>query len=124
MKAARIHVAEIMREAFPAWRVIDNYERPDVLDRLTLLVSVTEIARERSAPIGAYDSTVTLTLVSPIAVNHPAAAAELEDALPDLLDAIETHLGSAWEPAKFGAYNDTYIAWEVPVHVILTREEG
>lgn len=123
MKAAREFVASTLREQFPEWRVIDNHATPDALDRITCFVAVTSIARLADAPMGAYDTTVTITLASPKADNVAAAEDDLEEALEALVLCIEDHFGTAWEETNKVTYLNTYLAWDVPVHVITSRKD-
>ena len=123
MKAARKFVADTLREQFPKWRVIDNHATVDALDRITVFVAVTAVGRSDAAPMGAYDTTVTLTLASPKADNVSAAEDELEDALEALVLVIEDHFGTAWDEATKVTFQNTYLAWDVPVHVITSRKD-
>ena len=124
MKAAREFVTAKLTEHLPKnWRVIGHEANPDTLDRLTVLVSVTAVQREESAPMGAYDTTVTLTVVSPIQDNLAAAESELEDALETVVFVIEDNFGTAWDPASKVSYADRYLAWDVPVHVTTSRKD-
>lgn len=128
---ARAYVAEQLMPHLPIvdpkrpqpgqWRYYDYLVDPDVLDRLSLVVAATGVERLRDAPMGAYDHTVTITLVSPNA-DFEQAEDELEPALDDLITAIEDHLQLPWEPATKVLYRDRYLAWEVPVRVITSRE--
>lgn len=123
MRAAREFVAKTLREHLPAdWRIVDRAAAPvERVDRITVLVQTNAVRRAEQAPIGAYDTTVLLTLVHP---NTDPAQAEplLEDALEVLVLAIEDHLQTAWDEATKGLYQDTaHLAYGVPLHVITSR---
>lgn len=124
MKAAREHVAKVLAEHVPAkWRVLSNENGTDVLDRLTVRVNNQRVRREPSAPMGSYDHTLNVRIVSHL-TDQARAERDLEDALPELLQVIEDHLGAAWDEAEKVLDPDTQtLAWDVPVHVITTRED-
>lgn len=122
--AARAFIAETIREHAPkAWRVVASHEELGTLDRITVVVSVSRIARAAEAPMGAYDTTALVSLVSPIEGNHDKAEAQLEEAIGDLLVILERKLGTAWEPAELRIFRDRNLAWDIPVHVITSRED-
>ncbi|WP_144719244.1 hypothetical protein [Agrococcus jejuensis] len=124
MKAAREYVAATLRDHLPkSWLVIDVESAPDTLDRTMVRVRNERVRRAADAPLGAYDHTLLVRITS----HHddqPKAERDLEDSLSDLLAVIEDHLGSAWDEAEKVLDPDTNtLAWDVPVHVITTRED-
>ncbi|WP_404311302.1 hypothetical protein LG314_07935 [Agrococcus terreus] len=120
---ARKFVTDALKEHLPTWRVIDNHARPDALDRLTVFVATTDIARASEAPMGSYDTTVSLILASPKADNIAAAEADLEEALEALVQVIENELRLVWGPAAKTTLQETYLAWTVPIHVYTSRKD-
>ncbi|GAA2172419.1 hypothetical protein GCM10009846_10280 [Agrococcus versicolor] len=124
MKAAREYVARVLAEHLPkAWRVVDNENGSDVIDRITVRVRNQRVRRLAEASMGAYDHTLLVRVTSHL-TDQARAERDLEDALPDLLAVIEDHLGAAWDEAEKVLDPDTQtLAWDVPVHVITSRED-
>jgi hypothetical protein len=124
MKAAREYVAKALIAHLPAaWRVIDNENGIDVIDRITVRVRNQRVRRAPDAPMGAYDHTLLVRITSHL-MDQARAEVDLEDAMPDLIAVIEDHLGAAWDEAEKVLDPDTNtLAWDVPVHVITTRED-
>lgn len=119
---ARAFIEERVRPQLPkGWRYFDYPIDPDILDGPALVVATSGIERLAQAPMGSYDQTVTLTLVSANA-DFEQAEDELEDTLGTLIGLIEDHLQLPWEPASKVLYRERYLAWEVPVRVVTSRE--
>lgn len=122
--AARLYVANTIREHAPkGWSVVDTLENLDALKSVTVVVSVSRIARAAEAPMGAYDTTALVSLVSPITDNLERAELELEEHIGELLTILERKLGIAWEPAELRLFRDRNLTWDIPVHVITSRED-
>lgn len=119
--AAREVVAGVLREHLPTWRILDDESNPDTLDRTTVLVSITGVARHPQAPMGAWETTVQVTLASPKFANLDAAERDLERDLGDLLAVIEQHL-APWEPATKALYAGRYLCWDIPIRIATTRK--
>lgn len=123
MRAAREFVKAALTEHLPsAWRVVTTEDGLDRLDRLTVKVTNQNVRRSDAAPMGAYDNTVLLTLISPNS-DFAKAEGELEDALEVLIEVVEEHFGTAWEEASKVQYTDSYMAWDIPLHIITSRKE-
>lgn len=124
LEAARAYIADQLRTHAPAgWRIIADESNPDTLDRTTVLLSITNVARLAGAPMGAFDVTVQATIADPRYDNLPAAEGPLLAALGDLLALIEDHLHTAWEPATKALYAGRYLCWDINLHVSTTRTD-
>lgn len=122
MASVREVVRDELRARVPrSWRIIDWQTEVDQLDSLTLVLSVSRMRRAAEAPMGAYDVTVTVTLVSPQSDNLRRAEGELEDALGELVPIIEDAFGMGWDEASKSLYAEKYLAWDIPVHYIASR---
>lgn len=121
MRAAREFAVAELTKGLPTWRVVSTEVGLDNLDRLTIRVSVQSVKRAEAAPMGAYDTTLLLTVVSPNS-DFTQAEVELEDALDDLIPVIEDNFGTAWEEATKVLHEDR-LAWDIPLHIITSRTE-
>ena len=123
MRAAREFAKATLTEHLPStWRVVSTEVGLDHLDRLTVRVSNQAVKRAEAAPMGAYDSTLLLVLISPNS-DLSQAETELEDALEVLIEVIEDHFGTAWDEASKVLYADDRMAWQIPLHVLTSRTE-
>ncbi len=108
-------VAEL---ALPAeWHVIPEQRFPETISRTTVVLQHTRIERLPEAPLGHLRHTVTLTVADP---HTDIAAAEdgLDDALTDLLSAIDAHSTIAWTEAEKVVHAERYVAWNLTLTVI------
>lgn len=126
MKAVRELIDQTIVKHAPQWKVLADEAKPDVLDRITVRIFNQRVRRAPDAPMGSYEHTVNIRLVSHV-TDVTIAETDLEAALDSLLEVIERHLaplGALWDEAEKVIDSDTQtLAWDIPVRLITSRTE-
>lgn len=123
--SARTQLAESLAELLPAgWRLIPYQDSVDELDTVVVMLKHSTLAKLPTAPLGAYLSTFTVTIVDP---HTDAELAEdaLDDGVLELLAALDQINSSLWSTAEKTLFQDRYLSWDVPVQVVtnITQKE-
>lgn len=101
-----------------SWRQIEEQRIPEVIDRETVIVKHSRIEKLPEAPIGHLRHEVILAVFIP---NRDLSKAEnrLDDAVTELLAAIDGHPDINWRDAeKVVTPGNQYPGWELTLSVI------
>jgi len=89
----------------------------------TLLVGVAKVERNPALPMQCREWTVDVVVVS--ALEDPEAAdLQLEDAVDDVLDAIDAAQPVRWTTSERVVLDEKYNAHRVSVAIVMQPEEG
>ncbi|MDP4333230.1 hypothetical protein Q7F20_07585 [Curtobacterium sp. A7_M15] len=107
------------------WTLSPYTRKPDELSGPTVIVTLQKIQRLPDAPLGAQVATYLVTVVDP-ATDWAQADKNLDDEIVDLiagLDSVRNDDGLPvlrWITADRNTWNDTYLAFDITVEVIIT----
>jgi hypothetical protein len=107
------------------WTVAAYTRRPDELAGPTVILTLQSIKRLPEAPLGSQIVTYLVTIVDP-SQEWSQADAQLDDEIVDLiaaLDSVRNDQGLPvlrWTSADRNTWNDTYLAFDITVDVIIT----
>ena len=121
--SVRDYLATELTPLLPAsWRIIPEQRMPQTLDTITVVLKHRRIERLAEAPVGNLRNEVVLTVVDP---HEDWATAEdaLDDAVNDVLTALDGHSQINWTLAEKVAVSDTYIGWDLTLTVITSTKE-
>ncbi len=104
------------------WTVIAEQRFPETVSRTTVIVQHTRIEPLPEAPLGHLRHTLTLSVIDP---HTDIAAAEdaLDEALVEVIQALDTHASISWTEAEKVVHADRYVAWNITVTVITNKTE-
>lgn len=102
------------------WSVIPEQRFPETIAKPTVVLQHTRIERLPEAPMGNIRHTVVLSVLDP---HTDIAAAEdaLDDAVTELLSAIDAHSTIAWTEAEKTTHRETFPAWNLTLTVITSK---
>lgn len=87
------------------WSVRPYVDSLDNLDRLTVLLKITELEKATGVPSGSYLTTADVILIAPQAGNIVASEDALDEALLELLPALDSaHV--RWTKASKATFTD------------------
>jgi hypothetical protein len=95
IKAARLELAQLLKEKLPNFDVFPTMENLDEIQVSTLQLRRTRIAPDPAAPLAQRQHTVELQLVLPTETSDDT----LDDALDEVLDALH-ELRVTWSSAE------------------------
>ncbi|KKI19665.1 MULTISPECIES: hypothetical protein [unclassified Leucobacter] len=104
------------------WKRVDEQRIPQIIERPTVIVKHDRFEKLPEAPIGALRNVVVLAVFIP---NQDLAKAEaaMDDAMAELLTALDGHEAINWSEAqKVVTPNGLYPGWELSLSVISTPE--
>lgn len=110
---------------FPeGWRWVPYQRNTDSLDAVTVQWKQSRILPLSEAPMGVLRVEGTVTVMSP-RTDVERAEEELDEAIVDLLAAIDALAGLAWTEATKVVVNDGgNFGWDISVWTTATKNEG
>lgn len=116
MSTSRDAIVDKLDPLVDAFKVVAYSRRLDALERLTLFVRVDAVQNSKVAR-GWRDFDVTLILATPKVDPTGPADDELDGALEDLLDVLDSadsdELGLTWSRATRATLDDSFPAYEI-----------
>lgn len=105
------------------WAWIPAQRMPDTIARPTVVIKHNRLEPLEAAPLGHLRATVTLSVFDPH-TDVDSAEDALDDAVIDLVTAIDTHAQIHWSAAeKVVSENNTYFGWDLTLSVVTTKQE-
>lgn len=119
-------VTDRLRPVLPRrWTLAPYTRKPDELSGPTVVVTLQKIQRLPEAPLGSQIVTYLVTVIDP-ATDWAQADAALDDEIVDLIAALDSVRNDdglpvlRWTAADRNTWNDTYLAFDISVEVIIT----
>jgi hypothetical protein len=114
--AVRKYVVDSVKPLLPrSWRFIEQQQNLDVIDRVTVILMLQDIAPAPAAPRGALLARYTLTLIEP--KTDPARAeAALDDLILDLVQALAGVPNLVWTTATRALFGENQ-AYDITLEV-------
>ncbi len=103
------------------WTIIPNQKMPETITKITVVLKHLTIEPSPANPIGSLNNHVTITVADPH-TDQVRAENALDDAVVELLTALDGHSRIVWRPANKVLVNDTYLGWDIPVEVLTQKE--
>jgi len=103
------------------WRIIPNQRIPETIDRVTVALKVDRIEKLPEAPLGNLRNTVILTVADPHK-DQVRAENALDDAVLNVLTALDGHSNIDWTLAQKVLATETYLGWDITLTVITSKE--
>lgn len=121
----RSDVATLITEALAGGpredtKVVTSERELGQLDRSAVLVRGATLARTPGAPLSHRNVGLTVTIVS-AHQDLDYAEDDLDELVPDILDALDHQSILTWTGARKVAYDDTHLAYDVDIDVITER---
>lgn len=121
MSAPRTAIADALKPHFPTdVPMLDYTAQLDNLTRPALVVRLTGVSPDAFRKRW-YRASVLV--VSHLEDLDPATAAELDQLLEDVLDAVDLTPGLTWTDADRVSVDDTWPGWEVQLKPVPTKHE-
>lgn len=118
----REYVRDELKKHVPAkWRIIPVQRIPDQITDVTVIIKHTRIERLKAAPLGKLENSLVVTIVTPHA-DIERAEDELDDAVIDLLGALDGHPGLGWSSAEKVSVDEVYLGWDINMTAITERK--
>ena len=114
--AVRKHVVDIIRPLLPkAWKFVPQQQNLDVIDRVTVVLTLQDITPAPAAPRGALLAKYTLTLIEP--KTDPARAeVALDDLILELLQSLAEVPNLVWTTAARAVFGE-HQAYDITLEV-------
>ena len=106
MTTARQFFSDNISPLLPeTWRIEPYVDSLDILDRMTVLLKITDLEKATGVPNGSYLTTADVILIAPQAGNIVASEDALDEALLELLPVLDsTHI--RWTKASKATFTD------------------
>ncbi len=109
--------AELKSMLPEGWDIKPGLSMPTTLSQPTMYLEYGRIEPLPEAPIGHVRCTFELTLTASLS-DLTKGEDWADDAVIDLVLALDAHPTIAWAPAEKVVVKETYLAWKIPVSVI------
>ena len=105
------------------WKIIPHQTVPETLHTITVVLKHYKLEKLPEAPQRHLTNYFTLTVASPL-TTVAKAEDDLDDAVLELVTAIDTLASVDWTEATKVLVNDSYIGWDISLTVITQPEKG
>ena len=123
MMTARDYVTAQLLPLLPKrWRLVHTDRNLDTLDRVTVILKLQEVTRTPATPQAGLTTTWTATIITPKQMLEPAEL-ELDDAILDLILALDRIDQLRWTTATRVLYGDIYQAFDITFESLTTRSK-
>lgn len=117
---ARAYLDEVFAPLLPEeWKWIPYQRNLDALESVTVVWKQSTLSRLREAPIGTVLVEGTITILSPHQ-DVERAEEDLDEAVLDLVLAIDSLPALAWSGATKVSLNDTFFGYDLTVSTTVT----
>lgn len=103
------------------WSIIPNQKIPETISKITVVLKHLRILPLAEASIGSLRHHVTVTVADPHG-DQVLAENALDNAVLELLTALDGHSKIVWTDATKVLVNDTYLGWDISLEVITQKE--
>lgn len=120
--SARTEIAAALKPLLPkSWKIVPYGDSLDVVSNVTVMVKLTRIEKVPTAPLGAYLSHFTITVIDPS--TDPAKSEDrLDDEVHALLAALDGINNTLWTQAEKVLFSETNLAWDIQAQAVTTKE--
>lgn len=117
--SARTELAAALTAALPTYRVLGYAADLDAVARPTVLVWADKIVRRPEWASGLFEFTLMMWVL--VGTEDPARADDaLDDALEDVLGALQPIGWVQWSGAERGVLRDAFHGWQITVTAVAT----
>lgn len=120
--SVRDELAAALTPLLPAgWKLIPYQDSVDTLNDVTVMLKLASVEKHPAAPLGAYLTKFTVTVVDP-SKDMGKAEDRLDDELLALLAALDGINNSLWSTAEKVLFQDAYLAYDIAVQVVTRKD--
>lgn len=103
-----------------SWTIIPAQRFPETISTTTAIIQHTRISRLVAAPLGHLEHEITISVIDPH-TDITTAENELDDAITEVLTALDGHPDIRFTDATKTMHNDAYAAWNMTFRVLSRR---
>lgn len=118
--SARTYIAAQLDERLPDWSISPDPGLPETVNQTVVVIEPGEITRVDGGR--AVDTTLDAHLIVPARADRSKREDRLEDALDDLIAAIEAIPALTWTTARRTTLADTYHAYTIALAIRMGKE--
>lgn len=119
----RAQLKELLEPLIPDdWRIIPEQRVPEVIERVTVILKLLELVRLPEAPMSHLANSFTVTIASPYVVEQGKAEDQLDDAVRELITALDQMLTVSWSLARKVLVNEKNLGWDITLTMTTKKE--
>lgn len=119
----RHQLRDLLKPLLPAeWEIIPEQRVPEKLEKTTVIIKLTAFERLPAAPMGSLSNEFTVTVASKHMTDQGKAEDAVDDAVLELVTAIDELVTVAWSGAKKVLVAGKYIGWDIDLTMTTKKE--